>query len=269
MEGPLEILIYGLAALFGLIWGSYLNVVVHRLPQGQSTAYPASHCPRCSSRIAPIDNVPVLSWLLLGARCRRCRGRISPRYPLVETATALIFLLGLHRFQAPLEVFVAWCFGWNFLALALIDLDRRIVPLVLTLPWGLAAWCLQPLLGWTRLGDAVATSLGAAAGLVLLGRLWDLLVGDRTPGNEGLGLGDAYAAFLFGSLFGLEDTLHIFVLGLGAAVVFFLLARVRRLLPSHVLAGRSSLDTATADRLPVVTFLSLAALWVLLLDGFP
>ena len=82
-----------LAGLFGLIIGSFLNVVIHRLPRGQSLVSPPSTCPGCGSRIRPIDNVPVVSWLLLGGKCHRCHARISFQYPLVELVTGVLFLL--------------------------------------------------------------------------------------------------------------------------------------------------------------------------------
>ena len=140
MPALLEYFVSATVALFGLIWGSYLNVVVYRLPRGLSTAFPASHCPRCMSRIRPLQNVPVLSWILLGAKCRECRGVISLRYPLLEVATAAIFMLGFFRFDRPLAILTSWVLGWTLLSLALIDLDRRVVPAVLTLPLAFGGW---------------------------------------------------------------------------------------------------------------------------------
>src|SRR5688572_4050532 len=82
-----------LAALFGAVVGSFLNVVAYRLPRGESLATPGSRCPACETPIKPWDNVPVLSWLLLRGRCRACGARISPRYPVVEAVTALLCAL--------------------------------------------------------------------------------------------------------------------------------------------------------------------------------
>src|SRR5215207_10480993 len=79
--------------LFGALIGSFLNVVIHRVPREESIAFPASHCPSCNTAIKPYDNVPVLSWLALGGRCRACRAPISPRYPAVEALTAALFAL--------------------------------------------------------------------------------------------------------------------------------------------------------------------------------
>ena len=257
-----EAFVVGIVAVFGLIWGSYLNVLVYRLPKGLSTAIPSSHCPRCSSRILPIDNVPVLSWMLLGARCRRCRGAISARYPLIEASVAALFVLGFRRFDEPLEILVSWILGCILLALALIDFDRRLVPIVLTLPVGVAGWVLQPSLGWTTPLDAVVASLLGAGLLVGLSVGWRQARGGSGPGglkDLGLGLGDVYGVFLVGAFFGTESTLLI-VLWAAAGAVAILLAS-RSLAALQRLFGRAA---TPIESLPWVTFLALAALWWLL-----
>jgi leader peptidase (prepilin peptidase)/N-methyltransferase len=131
-----------LAAPFGLVIGSFLNVVAYRLPRGESLVAPGSHCPGCNTPIRPWDNVPLLSWLLLRGRCRECGERISPRYPLVELATAAVFaavalVRGLNDDLAVLLPFAAM-----LIAVADIDLEHRIVPNKILLPmavWGVAA----------------------------------------------------------------------------------------------------------------------------------
>ncbi|HZB04417.1 MAG TPA: prepilin peptidase, partial [Actinomycetota bacterium] len=117
-----------LFAVLGLIFGSFLTVVVHRVPRGESVVRPRSRCPRCGSEIRPIDNVPVISYVLLRGRCRRCGGRVSPEYPLTELATGILFAAAaaVHR-----DLFVAGVVA-SFLALmlavGLIDARWRIVP---------------------------------------------------------------------------------------------------------------------------------------------
>ncbi|MDA8015911.1 MAG: prepilin peptidase [Thermoanaerobaculia bacterium] len=252
-----ESFVYGTVAIFGLIWGSYLNVVVYRLPQGLSTAVPASHCPRCRSRIWPVDNIPVLSWLLLAARCRSCGGAISVRYPLVEVSGATVFVLGLRRFDDPFEMATGWLVACVLLALALIDYDRRLVPLVLTLPLGVLAWVLQPFLGWASPLDAVATSCLGSVVFLALSRAWGWW--SQSPGDGGLGLGDAYVMFLIGGFFGLQSTLRIVLLALLGAVAVLFLSR-----SASWILRRSGRFEEPLARLPLVTFLSGAALWVLL-----
>ena len=124
----------GACALLGLLVGSFLNVVVWRVPRAESLVRPGSHCPGCDAAVAPRDNLPVLSWLLLRGRCRHCGMRISPRYPLVELGTAALFGV------------LAWRFGWDpalpaflylaavGLALALIDIDHQRLPFAITAP---------------------------------------------------------------------------------------------------------------------------------------
>src|SRR5918999_5724426 len=117
-----------IAGVLGALIGSFLNVVIHRLPRGESLVSPGSSCPSCGAAIAPYDNVPVLSWLLLRGRCRNCGVRISPRYPAVELLTAAAFaaVVAVRGFDDDLVLelpFVA-----SLIALAGIDLDHKLLP---------------------------------------------------------------------------------------------------------------------------------------------
>ncbi len=118
----------GAVFVLGLVVGSFLNVVIHRLPRGESVAYPGSHCPGCQAAIAPWDNVPVLAWLWLRGRCRRCGTGISLRYPLVELLTALVFAAIAFRHGATAMTFVWLAFAAALIAAAAIDFDHRIIP---------------------------------------------------------------------------------------------------------------------------------------------
>jgi leader peptidase (prepilin peptidase)/N-methyltransferase len=118
----------GVAFVFGLIVGSFLNVVVYRLPRSESLVRPRSRCPACGRAIPAHDNVPVLSYLALGGRCRGCRARISPRYPAVELLTAGVFAAVALRYGAT-PMTPVWClFAAALIAAALIDFDHRIIP---------------------------------------------------------------------------------------------------------------------------------------------
>src|SRR3954447_26801825 len=122
------------AGVFGLLIGSFLNVVVWRVPRGESVVSPPSHCPSCDMPIAPRDNIPVLSWVLLRGRCRSCGARISSRYPLVELLTGILFA-GLAAWFGPVAQLPAFLYlAAVGVALALIDLDLKRLPDVLTLP---------------------------------------------------------------------------------------------------------------------------------------
>jgi leader peptidase (prepilin peptidase)/N-methyltransferase len=120
--------------LLGLLVGSFLNVVIHRVPRGESVVRPRSRCPGCGSEIAPRDNIPVVSWLLLRGRCRGCGEPISARYPLVEALTAVVFVILAAEFGWSAELPAYLYLGAVGVALALIDLDTRRLPNSLTLP---------------------------------------------------------------------------------------------------------------------------------------
>jgi leader peptidase (prepilin peptidase)/N-methyltransferase len=120
--------------LLGLLIGSFLNVVVHRVPRGDSVVSPPSACPSCGTAIRPRDNVPVGGWLLLKGKCRDCQAPISARYPLVEAATAVLFVVMALRFGLDWALPAYLYLAAVGLALALIDLDCKRLPDVLTLP---------------------------------------------------------------------------------------------------------------------------------------
>jgi leader peptidase (prepilin peptidase) / N-methyltransferase len=122
------------AAGFGLIIGSFLNVVVWRLPRRENLSHPGSHCPNCQHEIRPYDNVPVVSWLLLRRRCRDCKVPISARYPAVEAATGLLFLVVAWRIGWHLSLIGYLFFAATGVALALIDFDVKRLPDTLTFP---------------------------------------------------------------------------------------------------------------------------------------
>ncbi|MEN2736635.1 prepilin peptidase [Microbacterium sp. X-17] len=192
-------------ALFGSLIGSFLNVVVYRVPAGLSILRPASACPSCHSAIRPYDNIPVLSWLLLRGRCRDCRTRIPVRYPLVELGTALLFAVVAFAFLGPLRVSgrppaaaileltaYLWLAAVS-VALAIIDVEKHRLPDAIVLPTAIAV---VALLGasaavagdWARLGQA---AIGAAALF-----LFYLILALVRPG--GMGFGDVKLAAVLG-----------------------------------------------------------------------
>ena len=128
-----------LVGILGLIIGSFLNVVIWRVPRGESLVAPPSHCPSCEHPVRPRDNVPVLSWLLLRGRCRDCGARISVRYPLVEVLTAGVFVVLAARIGLEPELPAFLYLGAAGVALALIDLDVKRLPNVIVLPSYLVA----------------------------------------------------------------------------------------------------------------------------------
>lgn len=206
----LQLLVAIYVALFGLIVGSYLNVVVYRLPLGLSTVRPRSRCPGCGSLIRARDNVPVLSFLVLRGRCRTCGTPISWRYPLVEATAGALFVACLLRFGLAPQFLVAVVFACLMLVLGLIDYDHMILPDRITLPGIAVGILLQPLLPWARLGEGpwwamAGGALGAALGY---GVLWAIAEAwYRLRGEEGMGLGDAKMLALIGAFLGWKGAL--------------------------------------------------------------
>ena len=200
-----------LAAVLGAVIGSFLNVVIHRVPAGESLVSPGSRCPECGTPVRPWDNVPVLSWLLLRGRCRACGAAISRRYPLVELLTAVAFaaVVAVRGFDEDLVLelpFVA-----ALIALAAIDLDHRILPNKIVYP--LAAWGVIATVLVDR--DDLVENLAAGAGafaflfIAVLAYPRGMGMGDvKLGGAMGLYLGLSVipallVAFLSGSVVGL------------------------------------------------------------------
>lgn len=182
----------------GLIIGSFLNVVIHRLPRGKSVVRPGSSCPSCRKKIKWYDNFPVFSYLALRGRCRHCRHTISIRYPLVELITALLFFAVFEKFGwGPLLFVRDWPFVAGLIAVAFIDLDHRIIPDEISLGGlvlGLITAGWVPGLGW------VPSILGAALGFGLFyGFAW---LYEKITGRSGLGGGDIKLLAMLGAFLG-------------------------------------------------------------------
>ncbi len=192
-----------IAALFGTIVGSFLNVVVYRLPRKESLSSPPSRCPHCGKPVKPYDNIPVVSWLLLRGRCRHCGGPISVRYPLVEAGTGLLCALVVIVHGADRDAVLGLVFVLLLVPIALIDLDHRIIPNVITGPGSIIAIALVAVL---YPGDLVEHLIaGAAAGGFLLVAAVvypaGMGMGDvKLTGMMGLYLGAAVAPAVFGAL---------------------------------------------------------------------
>lgn len=183
------------AALLGLLVGSFLNVVVWRVPRGESVVSPPSACPGCGARVRPRDNVPVLSWLLLRGRCRDCRAPISARYPLVEAGTAVLFGLVAWRLGDTPALLPAYLYlAAVAVALALIDIDVRRLPDAIVLPsYPVIAALL--LLASALTGDWGALLRAGVGGA----GLWLFYLALVLAYPRGMGLGDVKLAGLLGA----------------------------------------------------------------------
>lgn len=192
------------AAAMGLAVGSFLNVVVYRVPRGESVVHPRSRCPQCGRQLSAGDNIPVLSWLLLRGRCRTCRAPISARYPAIELGTALLFALLAWRLHddAALPAFLV--FAAAGIAVSAVDLERFIVPNRIVYP---ALGLIAPLLVVAAAVEGEWGSLGRAAvgGAVGFGALFAIhLVSPR-----GMGFGDVRLAGLLGVVVGWLGVAHV------------------------------------------------------------
>ena len=162
-----------IALVLGLLIGSFLNVVIHRLPLGLSIAFPPSHCPSCDARIAPWDNVPLISYLLLRGRCRHCDARIGLRYPAVEGVTALVFAAIAARFGVSPWTAVYCAFAAALIAAALIDQDHQIIPDSISLGGLAVALVVVPVVGLLEGQDALTAFVRSVSGaLTGAGVLW-------------------------------------------------------------------------------------------------
>ncbi len=225
-------------ALAGLVIGSFLNVCIHRLPRRESVIRPRSRCPNCSQPISAGDNIPVLSFLLLKGRCRACHQRISLQYPLVEAATAALFVAAWMRFGWSSTFVVTCLFLALILTLSVIDLYHRILPDVLTLGGLAAGVLLSPLQdpdffhwetgpaslpAWDHLGFSL---LGAGLGggfLWLIAALYR-----RYSGVDGMGFGDVKMTAMLGAFLGWKCAwLSVFLGSVAGAVAGAIYMRAR------------------------------------------
>jgi len=229
------------AFALGLVLGSFLNVVIARLPRGESIVTPPSRCPRCKKRIHPWDNVPVLSFVILRGRCRHCRRNISWRYPVVELLSGLLLWLLVRRVGDPLLLVPQAAFLLALLAIAWIDLDTRTIPDVVTIPGvglGLAASLFAP----PGLAAALLGALCGGVSLWLVGTLYE-----RATSVPGMGGGDVKLAAMMGAFLGVGGVFGAIFLASLAGSVFGILL---------IALGKGSRRTA----IPFGTFLAPAAI---------
>jgi leader peptidase (prepilin peptidase) / N-methyltransferase len=254
------------AFLLGLVIGSFLNVCILRIPADKSIVLPSSSCPKCGKEIAPYDNIPVLSWLFLGGKCRNCKTRISAMYPAVELLTGLLFLACYFVFGLTVDAIKWAVFAALLVVLTITDLRERILPdgvnffglgagllfsffsksIDGTAMWMANRWFdFPPPLPALSFADSVLGALGGS------GLLWIVAEGYfRLRGREGMGLGDVKMMAAVGAFFGLQRTLLTILAGslLGSVIGILLIAISKK--------GRDY-------ELPFGTFLGAGALLVL------
>jgi leader peptidase (prepilin peptidase)/N-methyltransferase len=230
------------ALLLGLVVGSFANVCVYRLPLQRSLSRPGSACPACGTPIRWYDNVPVLSWLLLRARCRRCRARISARYPLVELANGLIYFALARLLPPGPHAALIMAFATALLVLSLIDLDHQFLPDVITLPGIVIGFAASWLNGPPSPLDSALSAAGGYLGFALVAWAAGLYYKEMA-----LGPGDWKMAAMIGAVLGWRALLFtVFFACLGGALVGVAL----------IALGRGTGRT----KIPLGTFLGLAAI---------
>jgi leader peptidase (prepilin peptidase)/N-methyltransferase len=201
-------MLYLLAFLLGTVIGSFLNVCIWRLPQGESVVYPPSRCPACGTHIRARDNIPVLGYLLLHGRCHSCGGRISLRYPAVELLTGLAAMLLLFHFGPSPPLAAYGVFVGALIVITFIDIDHQIIPDVISLP-GIAIGLTCSVLGYgvPLLDSVVGVLLGG-------GLLYLVAVGYHAwTGREGMGGGDIKLLAMIGAFLGWRGVLVTLLLG--------------------------------------------------------
>jgi len=211
---------------FGLIIGSFLNVCIHRIPRRESILFPGSHCPQCGKSVRPYDNIPVLSYLLLGGKCRFCRNPISLQYPAVELITGLCFFgCAVHKWSdyqdgVSAAVFLNSAFLAAVIVLVFIDYHHQILPNVLTIPGAIVGIVLSPLQAGNFFEDPITRNLSPAISSVppdwmqsWIGSILGALAGAgtlylvaflylRVRRKQGLGMGDVKMMAMVGAFLG-------------------------------------------------------------------
>jgi leader peptidase (prepilin peptidase)/N-methyltransferase len=273
------------AFLFGLVFGSFLNVCIYRMPRGLSVVAPRSACPNCKRPIAAYDNIPVVSWLILRGRCRHCKTPISPRYLGVELLTAILFAACVWEFGPTLAAVKFVTFSFLLVGLIFTDCENRLLPDLLTLPGfciGLAFSLVAPINGlfeylyaaqfnWRLLSLADAL-LGALIGGGFVWAAGELYF--RLRGIAGMGFGDVKLLLMIGAFVGPKMTvLTLFAGSLGAAVIGIAMfppvygrrrkaISLKRRFPDEKERRQEAYDSAMrCMRLPFGSFLGAAALF--------
>lgn len=209
--------IYAAAAVLGLVFGSFLNVVISRVPRGLSVVKPPSSCPECGNRIKWYMNVPLLSYVFLRGRCGACGGTISPVYPAVEITGALLAVMSVYFFGLTLETVFIYPFVMSLAAVTIIDWKHRIIPDSISLPF-IILGVLYALFG-EELG-VVDSVLGAVAGggiLYMIGFIYS-----KIKNIEGIGGGDIKLMAMVGAFLGVKLVLLVILIASFAGTVYSL-----------------------------------------------
>ena len=206
--------------ILGLIVGSFSNVCIYRIPRNESMIYPASHCPKCRSSIRPIDNIPLLSYILLKGKCRNCGSKISIQYPVVEFLTGIIYIFIFLIYGLTLQSLIYIILSSALIIIAFIDLNEQIVPDVISLPGIAIGLILSFFVPYISFINSVLGVVVGGGIILVIG-----LVGSVIFKKEAMGGGDVKLAAMIGAFLGWKYTIISLFLGffLGALVGIFLI----------------------------------------------
>ena len=211
--------------ILGLIVGSFSNVCIYRIPRNESIIYPASHCPKCRSKIKPVDNIPLLSFILLKGRCRNCKSKISIQYPVVELITGLIYLIIYLTYALSVQTLIYIILSSALIIIAFIDLNEQIVPDVISLPGIVIGFIISFFVPYISF---INSALGVAVGggiILIIG-----LGGSVIFKKEAMGGGDVKLAAMIGAFLGWRYIIISLFLGffLGAlAGIFLIISKIK------------------------------------------
>lgn len=271
---PNDLVLYVVSFLFGTVFGSFLNVCIYRIPREESIAFPPSHCTVCGSKIKFYNNIPILSYLLLGGKCADCKSEISPVYPFVEILSGLLLLLTVYRFGITLQTLFYALFIFSLLVITFIDLEHMIIPNIISLPGIVVGLIFNALItDWPysrELIEGAATSLGGFFGLLneipLLNSVFGAVLGggvllliafvyEVIRKREGMGMGDVKLLAMIGAFIGVQGVVFVIFLSsvLGTVVGI-----------SIILYKRGDFKYA----LPFGPFLSIASVIYVFTGGF-
>jgi leader peptidase (prepilin peptidase) / N-methyltransferase len=254
----------------GAAIGSFLNVVVYRVPAGLSVIWPPSRCPKCLHQLGMGENIPILGWLLLRGRCRHCRTPISARYPLVEAATAIIFVIVYNRFGISIQtVGYSLLMCW-LLALTLIDLDTMTLPNSLTQSGLILGLVFQVMAGYLDNHSFLSSKeyfLQGILGMVLGIWIYDIiqLVGSIMVGQSAQGGGDAKLMAMIGAWFNWKFVLLSGAAASTLALISFLIAAGRSIVMGGGIKGGSN---QLLQRQPLGPFIALGATMMLFAEDW-
>ena len=216
---------YILIFILGLIVGSFCNVCIYRIPKNESIIYPASHCSKCRSKIKPVDNIPLLSFILLKGRCRNCKSKISIQYPMVEFLSGLIYLIIYLIYGLSVQTLIYIILSSALIIIAFIDLNEQIVPDVISLPGIVTGFIISFFVPYISfINSALGVVVGGGIILIIA------LVGSMIFKKEAMGGGDVKLAAMIGAFLGWRYTIISLFLGffLGALVgIFLVLSKIK------------------------------------------